>query len=145
MRIKKVSGTAVLNGNVVDDVFGNSTENASSQNSINNVLTYSTEERRVGTWKNGKPLYETTISYANSITGSTEIEHGIADVEEIWVDIANSYLKKSTGNTAPTSYYANSSDYGATFVNTTMLLFPGANFVNISSGNFSLRYTKTTD
>ena len=29
MRIKKVSGTAVLKGNVVDSVFGNSKENAS--------------------------------------------------------------------------------------------------------------------
>lgn len=35
MRIKKVSGTAVLNGNVVDNLTDNSTENAPSQRAVN--------------------------------------------------------------------------------------------------------------
>lgn len=74
MRIKKTSGTAVLKGNVVDSVFGNSKENASSQDSINKVLTYSTEEQRIGTWF-GKPLYRKTYHF--DTVSSSNVDIGI--------------------------------------------------------------------
>ena len=37
MKIKKVSGTAILNGNVVDSLEGNSSKNAPSQRAVNEL------------------------------------------------------------------------------------------------------------
>ena len=47
---------------------------------------YSTTEQVVGTWINGKPLYEKTIDYGNNVnvgydnTVHTEILHGISNI-----------------------------------------------------------------
>lgn len=76
MRIKKVSGTAVLNGNVVDNLTDNSTENAPSQRAVNEALLdkYSTEEQRIGTWF-GKPLYRKSF-YFDTVS-SSNVDIGI--------------------------------------------------------------------
>lgn len=86
MKIKKVSGTAVLKGNVVDNLTDNSTENAPSQRAVNEALLdkYSTEEQRIGTWF-GKPLYRKYLNF-NLVTSTiyNSINHNISDIDDIF-------------------------------------------------------------
>lgn len=49
-------------------------------------MNYSTEEQVVGTWIDGKPLYRKVINYgALPNKASQGKEHGISDIEEIWI------------------------------------------------------------
>ena len=66
MRIKKTSGTAILTGNVVDNLDGSSTVNAPSINAVNTefnkLTTYSTTETDTGMkWIDGKTIYRKTF------------------------------------------------------------------------------------
>lgn len=45
---------------------------------------YSFEERQVGVWKNGKPLYQITVDFGAIPNSSTKtVAHGVANIEEI--------------------------------------------------------------
>lgn len=72
MKIRKTKGTAVLTGNVVDSLKENSTTNAPSQRAVKEALldVYSAEEKIVGTYVDGKPIYKKTFSgtYNNGAT-----------------------------------------------------------------------------
>lgn len=59
-KIKKVSQAIAVVGKVLNSK-STSTQDTYSCDYINKLHTYSTEEKVVGTWNNGKPLYEKTI------------------------------------------------------------------------------------
>lgn len=44
---------------------------------------YSTSERRIGTWIDGKPIYRKVVSKKVTTTGSTNIAHGINNIDII--------------------------------------------------------------
>lgn len=82
--IIKASGTAVLNGNVVDNLTDNSTENAPSQRAVNEALldTYSTEEQVIGTWIDGKPIYRKSLfvsGFPTFTSNKHSFNHNIAN------------------------------------------------------------------
>ena len=85
MKIKKVSGTAVLNGNVVDNLTNNSTTNAPSQRAVKELVKYSTDEIVVGTWMDGKPIYRIvkTFTNYNTLKQGTTIPCSIPNVETV--------------------------------------------------------------
>ena len=56
------------------------TENRVSN--LENANVYSTEEKRIGTWIDGKPLYRKVISgYWSFKTGDTNIAHNISNLD----------------------------------------------------------------
>lgn len=114
---------------------------------INVGHTYSYEERRVGTWVDGKPLYEKTIDCGSAPNTTTKkIPHGIDNVDTIWVLTA--YAISTTGEYF--TYPLNISSGSVTNFLTTSVNLEN---VQIQSGNNAshyrvmiiLRYTKTTD
>ena len=114
-------------------------------NSSKNI--YSTEEIKIGTWIDGKPIYRKVYQYttgagANSRTFS---EAGITNIDKI-VNISGFTLQPNSNNYVPLSYYNSSVDW--------------ANFYTGGKNAFSVRcgssygfgattvifeYTKTTD
>lgn len=100
----------------------------------------------------GKPVYAKTFRFTTAITGGTDYvrEHGITNIERIWVDMANSFLittssKYSVPAISP-SYGQKTEECWTTHVNNT--------HISISSKGgwgdgwekcITLRYTKTTD
>lgn len=83
MKIKKVSGTAILNGNVVDSLAGNSTTNAPSQRAVREINEYSIEETIIGIYF-GKPLYRKCYrvnSFPNN--GNNYYASGIDDIDKV--------------------------------------------------------------
>lgn len=64
MRIRKVSSAPIpsVSGAVVDSLSGSSTTNAPSVRAVNDRNTYSTDEKIIGYWIDGKPIYRRVIS-----------------------------------------------------------------------------------
>lgn len=83
MRIKKVSQTTTLGAQSTNS-YNESTENTYSCNYINSINTYSTDEIRVGTWIDGKPLYRKVYIENSPTTGAWD-----------YVDIDNNYEIKT--------------------------------------------------
>lgn len=107
---------------------------------------YSTEERIIGTWVDGKPLYETTLHITGSQMGTVsttnkKISHNIANADKIW--ISDGFLT----DTSNCGYYLNTYNRGI-FVDRTYF------YIGLTSGSIDysgrtvyarVRYTKTTD
>lgn len=161
MKIKKISGTAVLQGNVVDSVFGNSTKDAPSQSSINKILTYSTEERLIGImeYPDGqfKPRYRKTFLLTSSDYIAEQSSFDVSDLnieylkfDEISIDyISNSgksYKRPAFGAAVPGT---NVDCFAAFFRDNTIQIRlkqdVNDNIQTLNAIIITLLYTKTTD
>lgn len=107
---------------------------------------YSYEERRVGTWVDGRPLYEKTVDFGALPNATTKkVPHGIENVDVIWVHDGYTYLPENNG------YYSLNfpSDvlkqvFNSYVDDVNVSIFTGMNRTNITA-MITLRYTKTTD
>lgn len=113
---------------------------------------YSNDERQVGVWYDGKPLYEKTFYLSTLSTGYVLIPHDIANVGDIiFVNggCARYYIASKWYSTPFMPY--NSNNYGSEQmligVNTTDIFYRVGNDIRQNSGNayVVLRYTKSTD
>ena len=101
---------------------------------------YSTEERVIGTWIDGKPLYQKTIVRTGTISSSS-IPHQISDVDYIFI---TEFIYKDNDNI----YYINEQlGRGKLSVDkTNVVLSFLTNGWNVNDGIYiTLKYTKTTD
>lgn len=83
MRIKKVSQTTATQAQVVDG-YSTSSRDSYSCNYMNSINTYSTDEIRIGTWIDGKPLYRKVYMENDPTTGAWD-----------YVDTDNNYEIKT--------------------------------------------------
>lgn len=116
---------------------------------------YSTEEKMVGCWTDGKPLYQKTWVTANSTVGS-EVN---IDVSALSVDtcvaVFGEYTRVTGGNTIQYEFnnYENSSPTLFAWVRYTVYTKNITYVIRVYSGNgettdyqhITMRYTKTTD
>ena len=127
-RLKKIMG---INYNSV---------NSSSSSEVN----YSTEEQRIGTWIDGKPLYQKTLSITGTYAGNRNIDVSSyidSNMNIIYVDGIGKYTSSNGDN-----YYA---------INSSIFVYPQEDFntLKLNWGSSTLpmelaitiRYTKTTD
>jgi hypothetical protein len=118
---------------------------------LNNGLidVFSYDERKVGTWVDGKPLYRKTV-YRSSLPNSTSTnyQHGIANVDTIFLDSGHSFIRWSSGSTAPLPYlstsYSSAVDVNSVSSTTYTVNTHGTDRSALS-GYFTFLYTKTTD
>jgi len=122
---------------------------------------YSTNEAQIGTWINGKPLYQRTFVYTTPTTGNAAVDIGtVPNVEIGWIEKA--FYKNTNSNFALPGAYM---DLYCTGRNTTDVTYtsyaefrpanastgPGAiraYFGSTTGSNgiyVTVRYTKTTD
>lgn len=106
---------------------------------------YSTSEKVVGTWADGKPLYEKSFANIQLTRGQwTQIAHGISNIDAK-LSMTGLVVRDSDGWSVPLEHYESSSTYISSEFNSTNIEIK----VNISSGsykaNITIRYTKTTD
>lgn len=60
-------------------------------------MDYSLEERCIGTWIDGKPLYRKMIDFGNlSNNTGKKVNHGITNVSHIHINIGESYFYMTT-------------------------------------------------
>jgi len=110
---------------------------------------YSTDERMIGQWIDGKPLYQKTVNATISSTskidstqnnfyqGNFSLSSEIPDIEMAMVDTANSYYRIGTSTRGFISLWYEA-DTGNILFST---LYERTNV----SATFTIQYTKTTD
>lgn len=125
--------------------------NASELNNLIDYTVYSTTEKVVGTWIDGKPLYEKT--FTNTITINTNYVFGdLWGLDYDYLELyKQSYYKKISGGTYywMPCFYANANDRARAYTRSSdqkiVVEFYSSDTVTESKGVITIRYTKTTD
>lgn len=108
---------------------------------------YSTEEREVGTWTNGKPLYEKTI-YIGSMTKNSSwnpIAHNINNIEKI-IKLCGQTKQSSDGRMYNIPHYRPYDDTGISIGADTTYVYYMNTWLEYASDTYvTIQYTKTTD
>lgn len=111
----------------------------------NNINIYSKEERKIGTWIDGRPLYRRVFNIS-SITSSNS---NLVDISNMNIrEVVKVYGMLNTNNSQhfPMPLTDSSSNYSVVFATATVIrgraVFGSGSF---SSGWVALEYTKTTD
>ncbi len=128
---------------------------------IDPTLDYSTEEKIVGTWITGEPIYQKTIEtpFTNINAGERKYISIIPNISQIGIDVINAFgfikLTRGSKHFIPqylTETFAgvtdNNSAYMTMIIGNNFSLLIKQNFVNEAiSGNayVTIQYTKTTD
>ena len=117
-------------------------------NYINELNTYSTDEIRVGTWIDGKPIYRKVLEFTNVPTGVTQINHGISNFDKL-INYSGYYYNSTWGyNPIPAVTSDNISGYGigiGDFKSTTFYFNIGNLRSSTNEIKLIVEYTKTTD
>ena len=145
MRIKKVSQTTPIQAQIVDG-YSTSTTDGYSANYVNGLNTYSTTEKRIGTYTDGRPLYQKTIT--GTLTGgdtTQTINHNISNLDINTIKISGTAISSSnqawvipmwfSGNI----YIAVRADSDHVYFNCSANYFANRPF------RIDIEYTKTTD
>lgn len=127
----------VVNQN--DDEFNN------LQTKVVNAVSYSTNEKIVGTDENGKNIYRKLFVISVSNSADIRYTHNLTNLNRFWINNGESYF---FGNSESLSlnYYYSSTDWARTWINDTTIR------IKVASSSFGNRtayvfaeYTKTTD
>lgn len=112
---------------------------------------FSTTERVVGEWINGKPIYaKTIIDYPTYSGEQVRIDLNVSNIELVWVDKGNSFLLSSGGNT----YCGIGNDGNDGYWFDIRQVLPSQGYLNCKIGQsiysnstvyITIFYTKTTD
>ena len=127
------------------DVAGSGTWNTSG---IPNVH-YSATEHVVGTWIDGKPIYEITVDTGTLPNNTTKtIAHGISDLKAV-IDLRGYARNTNNGINIPIPYVYKSGSYSKSlqaYSDATNITFiSGENMSGYTESYVTLQYTKTTD
>lgn len=142
--ITEVAGEG-LNSDSIDDIAGANTINPAVI--IGDANNYSTSEKIIGKWIDGKPLYQKTV-YCNKLPNNTskEVAHNILNMD-FAVNVSG-FCISSDGNTSISFPNANpiSGTYLTTCYASRTSIILGTNW-NGSDRNcyVTIQYTKTTD
>lgn len=136
---------------VVDTLEGNEGNRAPSVRAVNELNTYSTEEVRIGTWIDGKPLYRKVISFSPDTNSNTvSIAHGISNLGVV-IKCYGRFQSYSSNRLIPQLYYTLDPQFVVSpySISSTNIEIGYGNWFK-TSGNATncyiiIEYTKTTD
>lgn len=152
MRIKKIAQSVGIVGTVTKDISDqndNAVPNAKTvKEYVDKANTYSVDEKIVGTWIDGKPIYRKVIDFGElPNAGFQNVAHNIKGLD--YVICLRGIAKTTTNNFYPIPFVGN----GAMFNNATATMRINATEVTIATTTdvsshtayVILEYTKTTD
>jgi hypothetical protein len=108
-------------------------------------VNYSTEEQRIGTWIDGKPLYQITF---NVITPSTDNDTNIIDMTLLNIDTLIDLIGtvKSTSASLNINFWYSNNDYISTWYDyTEFSIYMKPSKYTSKPCYITIKYTKTTD
>ena len=155
--IRKTQQPSDYPSNQIHDAYNTSTTDTYSCNYINKARLeeYSTTEKIIGKWIDGKPLYRKTITFTTLIkmNDTTSIAHNIENAKNIFIDFSASFMEANIGESNYLSYglpligySGNISDKFYCYVNHTDINFyANGNWAENWTKHITLKYTKTTD
>lgn len=112
-----------------------------------NVMNYSTNEARIGTWIDGKPIYRKTFTGTKS-SDTVSISCSGLNIDKTWEDVSNTFLIVSANNvirTIPMTESDSSNTLYAYYYNNNWIIKGSNNQYYNGTYYFTIKYTKTTD
>lgn len=148
MKIKKKNTTIPINGKIVDtENVEDKTSNAPSLRLVKEMTKdiYSTEEKRIGTWIDGKPLYRIIKEYDVSAKETQSNDISSIPYDTIFINLGKSFNRWSDNTSSSIIWNTGDSDKGNVWINYEKKI----NIINSSNATrhywITLEYTKTTD
>lgn len=150
MRIKKMyQGTAPENK--ILNQYSTSQTDTYSCNYTNKLVEFSTTEKVVGKWIDGKPLYQKTFS-GNLTLGSGTTISDLTPLNYSFISFYDvTFTKVQTSNSTRywfPVFYESSTDYARIYIRESdrlLIALVKGSAVNELKAYVTLRYTKTTD
>lgn len=108
-------------------------------------VVYSLDEREVGVWTDGKPLYQKTINFGSlPSSGEKSVAHNISNLDHIASCIS---IAKNSNNISIQIPYVNAGiDRVGTYItNTNITIGTSSNLSAYTDTQVTIQYTKTTD
>jgi hypothetical protein len=112
-----------------------------------NGHTYSTTEQVVGTWIDGRTVYEKTFEFENPSTGNTVLNHGITNFGSV-ISVVGSF-HRNDGYDEPVPFPHNDVSFMVSlvdFTSTQMTRVVGSVYTGtykLTRASFTVRYLKT--
>ena len=112
---------------------------------------YSTEERVVGTWIDGKKIYQKTIFVGSLSTGSANVNHGVSNLDCLIQTFGTAYRADGLKFAIPVLDCSNTTTWRIVIHGENsgkLLIDVGSGFTGnyaLSNITITIRYTKTTD
>ena len=134
--------------NFYNGVYKNGVEIATLNDIPNTLDIYSTEEKIIGTWIDGKPIYRKVVNVGSG-SGDLTHPHGISNIDTV-VNAYGNFLQGGTHREPlPKTTFANASPGWSAhiddFTNTTFSLHFGTGIGTATKIFVVIEYTKTTD
>ena len=131
---------------VVDSLDGNSTTNAPSVRAVNDGLLdkYSTEEQRIGTWIDGKPIYRKTFTIGSVSSDSAVTLGKINNLDTPILMVGASYYN-GLWTPLPRTHTSDNIYQNQVYIDSGDLKVGCGSSSIITKGYLVLEYTKTTD
>lgn len=125
----------IVNGNLTYD----SAKDATLQKEYDELAkTYSTVEKKIGTWTDGKPLYRKVITTTKSFSNTTmTVAHGVTNMDRMFVENAYFY-NASSGISYPVSMVG----YGGTYTDKTYIWVDRTNINIATNGGWGTGWEK---
>lgn len=117
---------------------------------INKLQTYSTEEKVIGTWIDGKPLYRKTITVviSGAITGTVQnfqFNHNISNIKYAWVEVATHDISQNGFSYGPSGYINAANNRTQWYMSNEIIAASCDRSGDDGTWYISICYTKTTD
>lgn len=147
--IKVLDASALGSGLIVDGASTSNTD-AYSCNYVNSLNSYTSSEKKIGSWIDGKDLYQKTYTGVVPVATNTQQLFPL-DIQysDIWIDESASFLTRydKSSETLPANYYFGSSDYCRTWVNKNISDIRIKTGSDLRAYNYvlTIRYTKATN
>lgn len=141
MKIKKMYQGTVPENKILD-TYSTSATDTYSCNYVNGLETYSTNETRVGTWIDGRPIYRKTINIPSFSINNISVDTGLTTISEV-IDFKGSFARNGY-----TRRYTIDNIYMEEWsidLSTGILTIATNNQYVEFSGYITIEYTKTTD
>ena len=149
------SSVSGLNAKTVQEAVDELAAGGVDNGNLSGLVNFSSEEKLIGTWIDGKPLYTKTIQFTPTSNGYSAVffSHDISNVETIYIDGQNSFEASGTVTT-PIKLSFGITDAGAIkmeylfeilSVDSTKVSYRMGPSASVTSVILTLRYTKTID
>lgn len=140
--IKVLDAPATTQAQVVDG-YSTSSRDSYSCNYVNGMNTYSTDEIRIGTWIDGKPIYRKVIARNITATNHTTISLSSLNIDEL-LTVKSINKKVSNNFTFYDNFFDSSNEKITLHYRNDIIEFWTADETNYTSTVW-IEYTKTVD
>lgn len=109
---------------------------------------YSTEEQKIGTWIDGKPIYRKVFTFQTSDNCDISFKHNLSNIDKIWINESASFIFINEGDQQETltlNWYHDANTWTRGWINPFYIRFKAPFAYKVRTAYVTVEYTKTTD